>query len=256
MSVEKSMMTFLVVAALLLWPATVGAQTAGIPDLSGDWQHAVVVNLGGGNNVQRGSEPGIPYVPEARTRMMAEMPATGADGQFERNTDPYIHYCEPLGLVRMFGYPGKSRFIQTAEAVYILDENGPTFRVVWLNAKHPDDPDPQYLGHSIGWYEGGNTLVVDTVGTNGKTWLDQAAHTFTEQAHFVERFSRVDRDTLSYEFTIDDPGSYSKPWGLKRNFRRSDTGFLRYQWVCSVRDTYEHYEKVGKQGTVGDTTFK
>jgi hypothetical protein len=228
-----------------------------VPDLSGDWSHPVVVSLSAADPraAARGHEPDIPYQPWAREKTMSEVSTTGGDGQFERNTDPYVHYCEPLGLVRMFGYPGKTRFVQTPEAVYILDENGPTFRIVWLNSAHPEDPDPQYWGHSIGWYENGNTLVVDTVGTNGKTWLDQAAHPFTERMHLVERFTRVAPDTLAYEFTIDDPGAYTKPWGLRRTFRKSDTGFLRYQWVCSVRDTYEHYEKVGRQGTVGATTF-
>src|SRR6185503_12148003 len=107
------------VACVAAIAVTVMADAQTIPDLSGDWQHPVVVNLGAsGNQSPRGSEPGIPYLPEARARMMAEVPATGGDGQFERNTDPYIHYCEPLGLVRMFGYAGKTRFVQTPEAVY------------------------------------------------------------------------------------------------------------------------------------------
>jgi hypothetical protein len=96
---------------------------------------------------------------------------------------------------------------------------------------------------------------VDTVGVNDKSWLDQVAHVHTDQMHLIERFMRVDQDTLAYEFTIDDPGAYTKPWGLRRNFRRSDTGFLRYQWTCSERDNYDHYEKVGKEGNPGATTF-
>ena len=186
---------------------------------------------------------------------MAETPATGADGRFELTTDPYIQYCEPLGVVRMFGYPSKTRFVQTPEAVYLLDEIGPTFRVVWLNAKHPDDPDPQYWGHSIGHYDSGDTLVVDTVGVNEKTWFDQVGHPHSNQLHLVERFKRVDDKTLAYQITIDDPGAYTKPWTSgPRNFTRSDTGFLRYQWVCSTHDTREHYDKVGSAGNPGTTT--
>jgi hypothetical protein len=241
--------------------ALAGAQAPGapgIPDLSGDWFHPVVVSLSkvDPRAAMRGREPDIPYQPWAREKTMSEVSATGGDGRFEQNTDPYIHYCEPLGLVRMFGYPSKSRFIQTPEAVYILDEIGPTFRVVWLNATHPDDPDPQYWGHSIGRYENGDTLVVDTIGVNDRTWLDQVAHIHTDQMHLIERFTRVDLNTLAYEVTIDDPGAYTQPWGLRRNFTRSTTGFMRYQWACSVRETIEHYEKVGKAGNSGATTFK
>ena len=63
---------------------------------------------------------------------------------------------------------------------------------------------------------------------------------------------------LAYRITIDDPGAYTRTWTSgPRTFTRSDTGFLRYQWVCSTRDTREHYEKVGSAGNPGTTsTFK
>ncbi len=229
-----------------------------VPDLSGDWFHPAIQSLSKADRQSnmRGKELDIPYQPWAQAKTLAEVSAGGADGRFEQTTDPYVLYCEPLGPVRQFGYPGKSRFIQTPEAVYILDEVGPLFQIVWLNSKHPDDPDPQYLGHAIGWYENGKTLVVDTVGLNDRSWLDQAGHPHTDQMHLVERFTRVDDRTLSYEFTIDDPGAYTKPWGLQRNFTRSTTGFMRYQWPCSVRDTKDHYSKVGSAANDGATTLK
>lgn len=257
------MKSLAVVAAVLLGIAVVDAQappasSSAPADLSGVWWHPVVISLSKADprGTQRGKEPDVPYRPETLAQTMANVPAGGEAARFEQNTDPYVMYCEPLGLVRMFGYPAKSKFVQTPEAVYILDEIGPTFRVVWLNAKHPEDPDPQYLGHSIGWYENGKTLVVDTVGVNDRTWLDQAGHPHSDQLHLTERFTRVDDKTLAYEIVLDDPGAYTKPWGLTRNFTRSDTGFMRFHWPCSVRDTFAHYEKVGKAGNDGDTTFK
>ena len=95
---------------------------------------------------------------------------------------------------------------KTPEAVYILHELGPFYRVVWMNAKHPEDPDPQWWGHSIGWYENGDTLVVDTIGFTDKTWLDQMGHPHTEQLHLTERYKRVDANTLELRMVIDDPG--------------------------------------------------
>jgi hypothetical protein len=188
---------------------------------------------------------------------MKQVPPTGGpDSKFELTTDPYIHTCEPLGVGRIHNYPAKFRFIQTPEAVYILNEVGPQFRVVWLNAKHPDDPDPQYLGHSVGWYENGDTLVVDSIGFNDRTWLDQQGHPHTEKLHFIERYKRVDKTSLELTMTIDDPAAYTKAWQGNLNFTTSDSGFLRYQWVCSVRDNYDHFEKVGAAGTVGDSSFK
>ncbi len=188
---------------------------------------------------------------------MKQFPPTGPEAAFERTTDPYIHTCEPLGLARIYNYPAKTKFIQTPEAVYMLHEVGPNYRIVWLNAKHPEDPDPQYWGHSVGWYENGDTLVIDTIGVNDRSWLDQQGHPHTEKLHFIERYKRVGGDMLDMTNTVDDPGAYTAAWaGAPKNFRKSDTGFMRYQWVCSVRDTYDHYAKVGKEGNPGATSFK
>jgi hypothetical protein len=204
----------------------------------------------------RGKEPDIPYQKWALDYTMQQTPPTGPDGKFEATTDPAIHACEPLGLGRIYMYPGKTKFVQTPEAVYMLHEIGPAFRVVWLNARHPEDPDPQYWGHSIGWYENDDTLVIDTIGVNDRSWLDQLGHPRTEKFHFIERYKRMSPTEIRLDMTVDDPGAYTAPWPGVRTFRKSETGFLRYQWVCSVRDNYEHYAKVGASGNTGDTSFK
>ena len=127
------------------------AQGAKVPDLAGDWasdrtrggfgQSLSIADMGGRN---RGNEPDIPYQPWARTKTMSERPSTGANSQFDVTTDPQVIYCEPPGVPHIYLWPVKTKFVQTTEAVYILYELGPFFRVVWLNAKHPPDPDPQW----------------------------------------------------------------------------------------------------------------
>ena len=149
-------------------------------------------------------------------------------------------------MPHIYLWPIKTKFIQTPEAVYILHELGPFYRVVWLNSKHPEDPDPQWWGHSIGWYENGDTLVVDTIGFTDKTWLDQMGHPHTEQLHLTERYKRVDATTLELDMVIDDPGAYTKPWNAHRNFTLSKTGFLRYQQICSVRENQRFEENLAK----------
>ena len=115
-----------------------------MPDLAGDWasdrtrggfgQSLSIADMGGRN---RGNEPDIPYQPWARTKTMSERPSTGANSQFDVTTDPQVIYCEPPGVPHIYLWPVKTKFVQTTEAVYILYELGPFFRVVWLNAKHP-----------------------------------------------------------------------------------------------------------------------
>src|ERR1700722_2690477 len=156
-------------------------------DLSGTWgldatrggigQSISIADIGG---KMRGKEEDIPYQPWALAKTLSEKPPTGPDNQFEATTDPWINYCEPPGLVRIYMEPGRTKFVQTPDAVYVFHEVMQTFRIVRLNSKHPADPDPTWWGDSIGWYENGDTLVIDTVGTNGKTWLDSQSHPPTE----------------------------------------------------------------------------
>ena len=256
------MRNLLVVTAAALMAAVVfspalPAQTASTPskppDLAGDWapdrarggmgQSLSLSDIGGR---KRGNEDDIPYQPWARAKTLSEKTSTGADPRFDETTDPQVIYCEPPSVPHIYLWPIKTRFVQTQEAVYILYELGPFFRVVWLNGKHPDDPDPQWWGHSIGHYENGDTLVVDTIGFNDKTWLDQMGHPHTEKLHLIERYKRLNQNQMDLDMTIDDPGAYTKPWNAHRNFALSNTGFLRYQQFCSVRENQQFFNNTAK----------
>jgi len=226
---------------------------ARVPDLSGDWAPdrtrggmGQSLSLSDPGGRKRGAEDDIPYLPWARAKTLSEKTSTGPDSRFDATTDPQVIYCEPPGVPHIYLWPIKMRFVPTTEAVYLLYELGPFYRVIWLNAKHPEDPDPQWWGHSIGHYENGDTLVVDTVGFNDLTWLDQMGHPHTEQMHLIERYKRVSPTQLELDMTIDDPGAYTKPWNSHRNFATTNTGFLRYQQICSVRENQQFFDNVGK----------
>lgn len=218
-------------------------------DLSGVWgldntrggigQSISLSDIGG---KKRGKEDDIPYQPWSLEKTMSQRPPTGPDASFEDTTDPWINYCEPPGLARIYMEPARTKFIQTPDAVYVLHEVMQTFRIVRLNSKHPEDPDPTWWGDSIGWYENGDTLVVDTIGVNDKTWLDQLGHPHTGKMHLTERYKRVDPNTLELDMTIDDPGAYTKPFPAHRNFTISQVPFMQNPWVCSVRENQEFHE--------------
>ena len=134
--------------------------TSKVADLSGDWAPdpkrggiGQSLSLSDNGGRQRGNETDIPYLPWAREKTLSERSSTGPDLGFASTTDPQVLYCEPPGVPHIYLWPIKTKLVQTTEAVYILHEYGPFFRVVWLNSKHPEDPDPQWWGHSIGWYE-------------------------------------------------------------------------------------------------------
>jgi hypothetical protein len=90
------------------------------------------------------------------------------------------------------------------------------------------DNSPSWLGYSVGRWEG-NTLVVETVGFNGKSWLDVIGHPQSEQAKLTERYTRRDFGHMDIELTIDDPTYYTKPFTVKVTHElKADDYILEY----------------------------
>jgi len=106
-------------------------------------------------------------------------------------------------------------FIQTTKQVTIISEAFSEVRRVYMDQPQAalDDVAPGYYGRSAGKWDG-DTLVVDTVGFNGKAWIDAAGLPTTESLHVIERFRRTDLGHLEIEHTIDDPEAYTKPWNF------------------------------------------
>jgi hypothetical protein len=228
-----------------------------VPDLAGTWAHderqgflegiAPSISMSDPLGSKRGKEDDIPYQLWALDKTMSEVSSFDQFGH--GGTDPWTKYCEPLGLLRIYIAPARTKFVQTPDAVYILHEAMQTFRIVRLNSKHPDDPDPTWWGDSIGYYEKGDTLVVDTIGVNDKTWLDEFGRPHTEKMHLTERYRRADAETLEMDATIDDPGAYTKPFKAHRIFRISNVPFMQNPWVCSVRENQQFYDTSAEPAT-------
>jgi hypothetical protein len=151
----------------------------------------------------------------------------------ENQLEPHTR-CKPSGGPRPFLTPYGVEFLELKDLqrVLIVDIGGPhTMRVIYLDGRpHPKDPAPDYLGHSIGEWQG-KTLIVDTVGFNERFWIDRFGLPHTQLLHVVERFTRLDETTLKYEVTIDDPGAYTTAWtsGL---LLRWNSGQELFEYVC------------------------
>ena len=99
----------------------------------------------------------------------------------------------------------------------MLFENNHWVRQIWMDGRaHPTDRAPNWMGHSIGKWDG-DTLVVDLVGLNDLTWLDASGRPHSDALHVVERYRRIGHDTLEIELTFDDPKAYTKPWTGKQS---------------------------------------
>jgi hypothetical protein len=171
----------------------------GTPDLSGVW-------LGGG-----GSDADIanPRSLKAGDKVIMLPWAEALVKTRQSKEDPEAN-CLPAGIPRGSPYPW--RLVQTPTHYFLLFEgNIHSYRQIFMNSKHPEDPDPTWFGHSVGRWEG-NTLIVDTVGFNDKFWFDYVGHPHTEKLHTIERYTRTDEGHLAIEVTIDDPGAYTQPF--------------------------------------------
>jgi len=142
--------------------------------------------------------------------------------------------CKASGGARQFLTPYGVEFVELAEIerVFIFDIGGPhTFRTIYMDGRrHPPDLEPTYYGHSIGWWEG-STLVVDTTGFNESFWLDRRGLPHTTKLHTIERFMRIDAETIVYSITVDDPGAYTAPFTGGFNLGWDD-GIELFEYVC------------------------
>ena len=163
----------------------------------------------------------IPFQPWARAIY---------DLRQENQLEPYTR-CKPSGAFRqvataygtvMVHFPELQQFV-------IFQTGGPhTYRVIYMDGRdHPENVTPSYYGHNIGWFEG-DTLVVDTVGYNERMWISNLeGMPHSDQLHTTERFTRLDFNTIKYELTIDDPGTYTEPWstGWRMAFNPDNESF-------------------------------
>jgi hypothetical protein len=185
----------------------------GRPDLGngkGSWNPRIIENIAGvGPGAPRRTPvehvvdvPFQPWAKKAYDERVANLSKDDPEG-----------LCLPPGIPRMMATPFPFQIYQQPDRVIFLFEGGThIFRTIHTDGRpHLKDPNPSFLGDSIGHWEG-DTLVVDAVGFNDETWLDQDGHPHTDALRVTERYTRTDEMTLHYEVTIDDPKAYTKSW--------------------------------------------
>jgi hypothetical protein len=135
--------------------------------------------------------------------------------------------CVPAGVPFFMGYGGPDPilFLQKPNEIWMIWTEDNQVRRVYLNTSHSKNPKPSWYGESVGHYEG-DSLVIDTIGLNDKTVVDIYRTPHTESLHVVERWHLIDGGkTMEAVFTVDDPGSFYKPWTARRRYRRIDQNF-------------------------------
>jgi hypothetical protein len=188
----------------------------GKPDLSGIWiagSQPLLIGEAAARAIQEADkaagrvapprEP-PPYTPAADAKRQEFLARRGIDDPMAR--------CLISGIPRITTRPLPFQIVQMPGQVIVLYEAHHAFRIIPTDGRpHPDDIDPSYLGDSVARWDG-DTLVVDIVGFNDKTWLAGVGTIHSEKLHVTERFTRDSVDTIRYEVTMDDPEVFTKPW--------------------------------------------
>ena len=264
-----------VCAVISAWPA-IGAEK--VPDFSSDsrigWIAGVPdgVSPVGQDFLQPPSGPGPvtfdkahPYVDSAISRRTGAQPTLRVADVSNPILQPWVREelrkvnqraltamimftpkerCWPIGVPGFLLYPVTPiYFLQTPKEVVMIWEEDHMARHVYLTDKHSPDVKPSWFGESIGHYENGDTLVVDTIGLNTRTFVDSFRTPHTEQLHVVERFRIVDGgNALDVTAHVEDPGAFTTPWTALQRYRRVEQGPLREQVCAENNDKFFNYD--------------
>jgi hypothetical protein len=245
------------------------ADNAKVPDFSSN--NAAWTSIGGDNEFTAPKsgigpvkdDPAHPYVSNFRARRTGEQPNWRVADLNNPNLKPWVveslrkanadalagkamftreARCWATGVPAMLLNPGSLFFIQTPKQVVIVQESDHRVRHVYLNMPHSKNPAQSWYGESVGHYENGDTLVVDTIGQNDKTFVDSYRTPHTDKIHVVERFKLINGGKgLEVSFTVDDPGAFNRPWSGSKPYQRTE-GPLEEDACAENNDGYFGYD--------------
>jgi hypothetical protein len=138
--------------------------------------------------------------------------------------------CWPVGVPGFDAYSLVEPFFfyQMPDRVVVINQGGPEIRRIYLNVTHSKDVKPSWYGESVGHYENGDTLVIDTIGISNKSYVDNYRTPHTDQLHVVERWKLApDAKTVDVVVHVEDPGAFTTPWTAIQRWRRVDDAPMR-----------------------------
>lgn len=218
------------------------SSTAPTPDLTGVWMKdrpsatalqywVYAFNL---------EEP--PMTPWGEEQYKIAKPSSGPHPYpLAETNDTVYHGCFPPGVPRIFLQPTPMQIMQAPGEVVMLFEYDSMRRQIFTDGRaHDKNLGPSWMGDSIGHWEG-DTLFVDTVNFNDKTWMDRIGHPHSDALHLTERIRRLN-DHLLDDITIEDPKAYTKPWTAHLDFLLQPTWTLAERF-CEEDASFLEMEK-------------
>ena len=190
-----------------------------------------------------------PMTPWGEARYKDARPSHGPRAvALDATNDPVFNGCHPPGVPRAYLHPFPIQIVNVpGRGVIILYEYDHLVRHVYTDGRgHETATGPTWMGDSIGRWEG-DTLVVDTTGFNDRTWIDRRGLPHSEELHVVERFRRVDENTLQIDVTVEDARAYTKPWTVQLRYTRRPPQWRILELVCEDDATFVPLEQLTAQ---------
>ena len=221
-------------------------------DISGIWDpgNAGIQPLGPQAMPEDGKpEHQLPYTALGLEALNSHKPSNGIRSVLPGDTNDPAVYCDPQGIPREDLYELRTtQIFQTPLRVLVLYEFGKIWRVIWTDGRDlPKDPEPRWFGYSVGKWQDDYTFVVQTSGTDERTWIDRAGRPHSGDLRVEERFHRVDHETLELTVVIDDPKMYTKSWIAldKLRFNLKPPNFDVREMICSPSEFAEYNKVIG-----------
>jgi len=216
----------------------------GHPDFSGAWQTLSEADYDLEPHAGRRDAPPSPGVIEGGAIPYREDALAQRQHNFESRAqdDPRLK-CWVLGVPRGVYYPAPFQIFEREGDLTLVHQFGHQVRTIATNGSdHPQEKGQEFwLGDSRGHWDG-DTLVVDVDDLNPETWLDRSGNFHSEELHVVERWKFVDRDTIAYSATLEDPKVYTRPWTIDVLLhRRRDPGFQLIEDYCYTLEYEQFY---------------
>jgi len=177
-----------------------------------------------------------------RARFEASKPQRGPRGVPVAETDDPVYKCFPPGTPRVYLHPFPMEIIQLPGRVMMVFEYDHLIRQIYTDGReHRTDLAPSWMGDATGHWDG-DTLVVETVSFNDKTWIDRTAVPHSEQLRLIERIRINEDGNLQIDLRIEDPIALEEPWIARRTYRKTD--WTIEELMCMDNTTYEPFENL------------
>ena len=236
--VSAAALSLLTVVTLAV-TARVSAQSATSTDLTGVWTNNPPENTRAFQNYSFSIDP--PKMTDwGQAAFNANKPNRGERAVPVADSDDPVYDCFPPGTPRIYFHPFPMEIVQSADRVLMIFEYDHLIRQVYTDGRdHRSDLAPSWMGDSTGHWEG-DTLVVETVNFNEKSWLDRRGVPHSEGLRVIERIRVNDDGQLQIDITMDDPVALVEPWIGQRFYRKTDWNIEEF--VCMDNVNFESFE--------------